>query len=94
MSFAMAFSKSRSLYPLSNIRKSSLYGSFNTLAAFCFDMLSWHLVYATKVIYFFQNILNSQYDFKDYYPRIFYHCFIFCFLELALLIQVWQHWPR
>ena len=57
-------------------------------------MLSWHLVYATKVIYFFQNILNSQYDFKDYKPRIFYHCFIFCFWELALLIQVWQHWLR
>lgn len=57
-------------------------------------MLSWHLVYAIKVIYFFQNILNSQYDIKDYKPRIFYHCFIFCFLELALLIQVWQHWPR
>lgn len=31
-------------------------------------MLSWHLVYATKVISFFQNILNSQYDFKDYKP--------------------------
>ena len=39
-------------------------------------------------------ISNRVYDFWNYKPRIFYHCFIFCFLELALLIQVWQHWPR
>ena len=72
--------------------KTSLWISTDHLQEKYFNNRLYRLCY--KGIYFFQNILNSQYDFKDYKPRIFYHCFIFCFLELALLIQVWQHWPR